>query len=249
MPDIFTLGAGGNGLLSQDRSTSGNATLDTGDLRRRYNFGDRVSELNISQDPFFRLVSKVSKKATDDPEFKFTERRPSYHKRYAYPVAYSLDNATWNANYSTSVATQGDRLETAGGTIYVKMAGDYKTEGNLQNVFGNTSGEIVVGATGTQPAFYLEDQLIKVNWSTTSGGLVKTYAILRVDTVTAQAWTSDSTHLTADAQILKCTVVKAKAAASGGTDTNFPAGISANDLSADSVAATAIASDGSSAGL
>ena len=50
-------------------------SLNTGDLRRKYNFGDRVSELAIAQDPFFRFVSKVSKKPTDDPQFKFTEKR------------------------------------------------------------------------------------------------------------------------------------------------------------------------------
>ena len=32
-------------------------SLDTGDLRRKFNFGDRVSELAIAQDPFFRFVS------------------------------------------------------------------------------------------------------------------------------------------------------------------------------------------------
>ena len=56
---------------------------DTGNLRRKWNFGDRVSELAIAQDPFFRFVSKVSKKPTDDPQFKFTEKRGSYQKRYA----------------------------------------------------------------------------------------------------------------------------------------------------------------------
>jgi len=58
--------------------------LDTGDLRRKFNFGDRVSELSIAQDPFFRFVSKVAKKPTDDPSFKFSEKRGSWHKRYAY---------------------------------------------------------------------------------------------------------------------------------------------------------------------
>ena len=58
--------------------------LATGDIRRKYNFGSRVSELQIPQDPFFRFVSKVGKKPTDDPQFKFSEKRPSFHKRYAY---------------------------------------------------------------------------------------------------------------------------------------------------------------------
>jgi len=36
--------------------------LDTGDIRRKFNFGDRVSELAIAQDPFFRFLSSVNKK-------------------------------------------------------------------------------------------------------------------------------------------------------------------------------------------
>ena len=74
--DLFQLGDLG---VADD-----NSTLSTGDLRRKYNFGSRVSELAIAQDPFFRLASKISKKPTDDPQFKYTERRPSFHKRYAY---------------------------------------------------------------------------------------------------------------------------------------------------------------------
>ena len=58
------------GLTESTAGLSSSPVLDTGDLRRRYNFGDRVSELAIAQDPFFRLVSKVNKKPTDDPQFK-----------------------------------------------------------------------------------------------------------------------------------------------------------------------------------
>ena len=63
--------------------------LNTGALRRKYNFGDYVSELALSQDPFFRFVSMVAKKPTDDPSFKFTEKRSSYTKRYAYMSDFS----------------------------------------------------------------------------------------------------------------------------------------------------------------
>ena len=56
----------GNDLYSeQDHSSlTGTVTgINTGALRRKYNFGDRVSELALAQDPFFRFVSMVSKKA------------------------------------------------------------------------------------------------------------------------------------------------------------------------------------------
>ena len=114
-------------------------SLDTGVLRRKYNFGDRVSELAIAQDPFFRMVSKLAKKPTDDPEFKFTERRPSYHKRYAYPIAFSNDNSTWVETLNgTDIDTQLDSYETVATTVYVKMMADYKHSGNLSSVFGNS---------------------------------------------------------------------------------------------------------------
>ena len=104
---------------------SDGTSKDTGDLRRKFNFGDKVSELSIAQDPFFRFVSKVGKKPTDDPAFKFTEKRGSWHKRYAYPTAFSNDNSTWVENQSSNQTTQYDTYETAGNTVYVKMACDY----------------------------------------------------------------------------------------------------------------------------
>ena len=80
MADLFQL----ESTVDVDAGSSGSRAgsgLDTGTLRRKYNFGDRVSELAIAQDPFFRFVSKLAKNPTDDPEFKFTESRPSFHKR------------------------------------------------------------------------------------------------------------------------------------------------------------------------
>ena len=82
MADLFNLGNLGTDDVASPSSDG--SSLETGDLRRRYAFGSQVSELSIAQDPFFRFVSMVTKKATDDPSFKFTERRQSYHKRYGY---------------------------------------------------------------------------------------------------------------------------------------------------------------------
>ena len=50
MADVFGMETYG---ASPDAGHSGSVSLPgTGDLRRRYNFGDRVSELSIAQDPF-----------------------------------------------------------------------------------------------------------------------------------------------------------------------------------------------------
>ena len=199
--DVFSLETPGAG----PDSWSAGSGKSTGDLRRKYNFGDRVSELNIAQDPFFRFVSKVAKKPTDDPEFKFTERRGSYHKRYAYVTAHGAD---------VSVSTTGDATVAAGaldqGDIYYfKMGTDYESAGNIGNISGQATGAIAVGAANTAPQFFLENQIIKINTRAENEGSAFTvptgYILAKiVDEPTAVS----TTH-----QILKCEIVKGEAAA------------------------------------
>ena len=88
MADILNV-TGSNYTSGSIERGESSVQLNTGALRRKYNFGDKVSELALAQDPFFRFVSMVSKKPTDDPSFKFTEKRSSYTKRYAYLADYS----------------------------------------------------------------------------------------------------------------------------------------------------------------
>jgi len=229
MADVFSLGTYSDAASYHSDGTS----KDTGDLRRKYNFGDRVSELNIAQDPFFRFVSKVSKKPTDDPEFKFTERRGSYHKRYAYVMGavnasgadYFGDSeiiATNDAGAGTSVA-QGD-------TVKLYMAGDYKSAGNLQNVYGNTDNDWSVGASGTRPAFFLPGQVVKVPMSDATDGTNwgKDYILVKVEAVT-DSLSKDSKECV----LLTGTVVKASSTCgefAGWHTNNFsPSGDSAGD--------------------
>ena len=51
------------------------------DIRRVFNFGERVAELNPAASPFFAYLSKVAKKPTDDPVFKFLEKRHQWQRR------------------------------------------------------------------------------------------------------------------------------------------------------------------------
>ena len=51
------------------------------DSRRIFNFGERVAELAPEQSPFFAYLSKVAKKPTDDPVFKFLEKRHQWQRR------------------------------------------------------------------------------------------------------------------------------------------------------------------------
>ena len=220
---------------------------DTGNLRRAYNFGDRVSELAIPQDPFFRFVSKVSKKPTDDPQFKFTEKRGSYHKRYAYPSAFSNDKITWVEDQSTNATTQYDKYETAGNKVYVKMVADYKNNGNIQNVYGNTANDVVLGDDGTQPKFFIPGQLVKIPFAASAAGAMGSYAVIKVDVVTYQ---DDSTspptaHTHGEAAILEATVVKTKDAG----DDYFAGPLGVNTPVGDITATTSIAGASAGAGL
>ena len=55
--------------------------LSINDNRRMFNFGERIAELAPQQSPFFVYLSKVAKKVTDDPVFKFLEQRHQWQRR------------------------------------------------------------------------------------------------------------------------------------------------------------------------
>ena len=153
---------------------SAGTTADTGDLRRKFNFGDRVSELSLSQDPFFRVLNMVSKKPTDDPQFKFTERRGSYHKRYAYCEA--VGSAFGTDGGSTLINN------TAGTTAYFKMYTDWDASGNKTNITGQAS--TVYAGTNSQPEFFIPGQIVKVNTNTVADSTTATdYQLIKITNV------------------------------------------------------------------
>ena len=172
--------------LDEGYAASQGSSLGTGDLRRKYNFAERFTELAIAQTPFFRMVAKVAKKPTDDPSFKFTEKRQSWMKRYAYVVGYransgddSFDNALFQAAKASAPATIA-----LGDTLKLWMATDYQSAGNIQNVSGQSSGAIAVGSAGTAPEFLMDDQIIQINLSSTAQGgtSVNDYCLARIIT-------------------------------------------------------------------
>ena len=174
--------------LSESSKAIAASGLSTGDLRRRYDFSERFSELAIDQTPFFRFVSGVAKKPVDDPQFKFTEKRQSWMKRYAYVVgqvivgaADSLDDATFR-NFNDSASGAANAAIAAGDTVKLYMATDYKSAGNLQNIYGQSNGAIAVGAAGTAPEFLMANQILRVNLSATANGgpVISDYALVKV---------------------------------------------------------------------
>ena len=197
------------------RGPGTSTNLATGDIRRRYNFGDRVSELAIAQDPFFRFLNKCAKKPTDDPQFKFTEKRSSFQKRYAYVMGYiGSDGADDFTNAILEAYNDGGTGSNVAvdDTLKLYMAGDYNNSGNVQNVYGNTSSKIDVGASGTTPQFFLPNQVLKIPTMTadqnSGDSWGKSYMLVRiteVDTSPQGGAAIDSKY----PALVTCKVVKA----------------------------------------
>jgi len=131
-------------------STGGSMQSSTiNDSRRMFNFGERVAELAPEQSPFFTYLSKVAKKPTDDPVFKFLEQRHQWQRRNFQvkteeesPTAYS-SNADWDL--------------AAGGSEVLEVECLYDKYGR----------EV---STAVAPNFLLQDQLIKVEVKYASDG-------------------------------------------------------------------------------
>ena len=66
---------------SNNPSATQSWTASLDNTRRVFNFGERVAELAPQQSPFFVYLSKVAKKATNDPVFKFLEQRHQWQRR------------------------------------------------------------------------------------------------------------------------------------------------------------------------
>jgi len=211
--------------------------LNTGALRRKYNFGDYVSELALSQDPFFRFVSMVAKKPTDDPSFKFSEKRSSYTKRYAYMSDFSTAAIAVPA---TDPSTSGT---TAAGNVYTfSFFTDYNSNGNNQNIYGQVV-DYAEGSEGTQPQFFIPGQLIKIphgsDATNADAGTVSGYSLWKINSVDLDTLPVSSTAAATGVNkaVVNATCVKA----SGATDFFMNAVSSSSDTSADAPAAAGLA--------
>lgn len=150
------------------------------------------------QDPYFRLMSLFRRKPTDDPEFKFTEKRASWNKRYAYVVNHGTTSAI-TADGSDATITAAN--VTAGSTYYFNMQCDYKRDGLISNVYGQSTNAITVGDAGTGPRFFIPGQIVKINTGS-AYNVMTDYMLARIDEVT-----ESDTYA-----ILKTTIVKAPGA-------------------------------------
>lgn len=104
--------------------------------RRIFNFGERIAELAPQQSPFFSYLSKVAKKPTDDPVFKFLEQRHQWQRRNFNMVA-AITTAAYSSGFNIA----------SGAAFDVDC---------LYDKFGR---EV---STAVQPNFLLQDQIVAI---------------------------------------------------------------------------------------
>ena len=99
------------------------------DARRVFNFGERVAELNPAASPFFAYLSKVAKKPTDDPVFKFLEKRHQWQRRNFFVDGAISHTSDGSSTQSTFDLAKADDLIDVDYDIYGRKAGGpYKAE-------------------------------------------------------------------------------------------------------------------------
>ena len=135
--------------ISTGAALSGVVSMDNN--RRVFNFGDRVAELAPQQSPFFVYLSKVAKKATDDPVFKFLEQRHSWQRR----------NFVCEAVSNMTAAATGVAL-----TENIVIAAPYNSEGKIQ---ADCKPEFIVGGQVIAIKFDQGVKRIKIAEAATSG--------------------------------------------------------------------------------
>jgi hypothetical protein len=97
-------------------------------VRRLYNFGDRVSELAPEQSPWFVYLSKVAKSFTNDPVFKFLEHRHQWQRRNfaigttGSTAAVAVSPAVWPGNFELELDCLYDKY---GKSVSVAVSPEY----------------------------------------------------------------------------------------------------------------------------
>lgn len=151
--------------LTEGNAASQGSQLDTGDLRRKFGI-EKVSRLSFNRDVWFYVMSQFRKVPQDDPEFKFVEVRTIMNRRYAYVIGFKAPTTgTWTTNDATFDYAVGAEVD-------LKMATDYKSDGNIPNMHGTASrsSNFQVGSPGTAPIFFIPKQTINIPVCGTAGG-------------------------------------------------------------------------------
>lgn len=149
-------------------TTAGQAPqgLSINSNRRLFNFGERVAELAPAQSPFFVYLSKVAKKPTDDPVFKFLEERHQWQRRN-----FKLGEAVGSTAYTSGTTYVNDGESDDSVKIYV----NYDKHGNIQ------SAEY-------KPEFLVAGQILAIE---DTAGTVRRFRVDATPSVTSGAGTAE----------------------------------------------------------
>ena len=100
------------------------------DSRRVFNFGERVAELNPAASPFFAYLSAVAKKPTDDPVFKFLEKRHQWQRRNFFVDGAITHTSDGSSTQSTFDLAKADDQIDVDYDIYGRKVsgGEFKAE-------------------------------------------------------------------------------------------------------------------------
>jgi len=168
-----------------------NATLSTGNLRRKYNFGKSYTKLSFQRDPFIHILNTYRRKPTDDPKWKYTmKRKTTVFKRFGYVVGCSGvgEKVTGDVTITSASSAWGTTpyLAFLASTIEgnanmfatnsvpttlnqecaIALMGDYAAaKGNKVNVidaYGSTK-TYTLGDLYTKPKHFLTNQIIRIN--------------------------------------------------------------------------------------
>jgi len=153
------------------RLSRSSVAIDTGDLRRAYDFGSSFTKISKSRDPLLHIMNKWRKKPTTDWKWKYTLKREfAGWERYGYVVGISAAGELVSADLAVTAGSETAWVETAAGpyadlldasvspggddmfansslpttqgqTCCLAMMGDYKLSGNLHNRIGSTTSD------------------------------------------------------------------------------------------------------------
>lgn len=130
--------------MSEVLSTSAGGAVGgvaLGNDRRLFNFGERVAELAPQHSPFFVYLSKVAKKATDDPVFKFLEQRHQWQRRnFVIDNGSAITASGANGTFTVAKAKVKCFYDSAGKTVEVAVEAPFVLVGQVVAIQTDIAG-------------------------------------------------------------------------------------------------------------
>ena len=134
-----------------------------------FNFGERIAELAPQQSPFFVYLSKVAKKPTDDPVFKFLEQRHQWQRRN-FEVVTSAWVVTADGDGQITDADATDLILTCGYDKYGNISADSSAHFLLQ-------GQVIALVADTGVVYRFRIQADPVHTGTDGASGITTIAL------------------------------------------------------------------------